>query len=195
VKIRLGTVANWELIKDIKPDVVIIAAGGSPIIPEIPGLNARNALFAQDVLAGKVKVGQNVIIIGGGQVGCETSYYLANMGKKVTIIEILPRMAGEMGMMTRRRLMDGLKGKQVALLTNTKCEEVKSDSVTVISTEGQRKTYLVDSIIVAVGYRANDELFKTLEGKVPELYRIGDSSQPRGIREAMIEGYRTGLYL
>jgi len=195
VKIRLGTVANWELIKDIKPDVVIIAAGGSPIIPEIPGLNARNALFAQDVLAGKVKAGQNVIIIGGGQVGCETSYYLANMGKKVTIIEILPRMAGEMGMMTRRRLMDGLKGKQVALLTNTKCEEVKSDSITVISTEGQRKTYLVDSIIVAVGYRTNDELFKTLEGKVPELYRIGDSSQPRGIREAMIEGYRTGLYL
>jgi 2-enoate reductase len=110
------------------------------------------------------------------------------------IIEILPRMAGEMGLMSRRRLMDGLRGKQVTLLTNTKCEEVKSDSV-IVSAEGQRKTYPMDSIIVAVGYRANDDLFKALEGKVPELYHIGDSSQPRGIRESVNEGYRTGLSL
>jgi 2,4-dienoyl-CoA reductase-like NADH-dependent reductase (Old Yellow Enzyme family)/thioredoxin reductase len=192
VKIVMGAAANWELIKDIKPDVVIIATGGSPKIPEIPGLNTGNVLFAQDVLAGKVNVGQDVIIIGGGQVGCETGYYLAGMGKKVAIIELLPRMAGEMGMMTRRRLMDGLRRKQVTLLTNTKCEEIKSDSVTVVSNEGRRKTYPLDSIIVASGYKANDELFKTLEGKVA-VYRIGDASQPRGIREALIEGYCTGL--
>lgn len=192
VKIRMGTTGDWEIIKDIKPDVVIIATGGSPKIPEIPGLNTRNVMFAQDILAGKAKAGQDVIIIGGGQVGCETGYYLANMLKKVTIIELLPRMAGEMGMMTRRRLMDGLRRKQVTLLTNTKCEEVKSDSVIVVNNEGQRKTCSMDSIIIASGYKANDELFKTLEGKVP-VCRIGDSSQPRGIREAMIEGYCTGL--
>jgi pyruvate/2-oxoglutarate dehydrogenase complex dihydrolipoamide dehydrogenase (E3) component len=116
------------------------------------------------------------------------------MGNKVTIIEILPRMAGEMGMMTRRRLMDGLRGKQVILLTSTKCEEVKSDSV-IVSAEGQKKTYPMDSVIIAVGYKANDDLFQTLQGKVPELYHIGDSSQPRGIREAMNEGYKTGLSL
>jgi 2,4-dienoyl-CoA reductase-like NADH-dependent reductase (Old Yellow Enzyme family)/thioredoxin reductase len=194
VEIRVGIEANWELIEKIKPDVVVIATGGSPVIPEIPGLNTRNALFAQDVLSDKVKTGQNVIILGGGQVGCETGYYLANMGKKVIIIEILPRMAGDMGLMTRRRLMDGLRGKQVALLTNTKCEEVKSNSI-VVSSEEKRNTYPMDSFVVAVGYKPDDELFKALEGKVTELYRIGDSSQPRGIREAMTEGYRTGLSL
>jgi 2,4-dienoyl-CoA reductase-like NADH-dependent reductase (Old Yellow Enzyme family)/thioredoxin reductase len=194
VEIRLGTEFNGETIKAMKPDAVVIATGGSPVMPEIPGLSAKNALFAQDVLADKVKTGQNVVILGGGQVGCETGYYLASKGKKVTIIEILPRMAGEMGMMTRRRLMDGLRGKQVTLLTNTKCEEVRPGSV-VVSAEGQKKTYPMDSLIVAVGYKANDDLFKALEGKVPELYRVGDSSQPRGIREAVTEGYKTGLSL
>jgi NADPH-dependent 2,4-dienoyl-CoA reductase/sulfur reductase-like enzyme len=194
VEIKNATEVTVESIKGMKPDVVVMASGGSPVIPQIPGLNARNAYTAQDVLADRVKTGQNVVIIGGGQVGCETGYYLASMGKKVVIIEILPRMAGEMGMMTRRRLMDGLRGKQVTLLTNTKCEEVREKSV-VVSAEGQRKTYPVDTIIIAVGYKANDDLFKALEGKVPELYRIGDASQPRGIREAVSEGYRTGLSL
>lgn len=195
VEIKLDTAANWELIKEIKPDAVIIAAGGSPMTPQIQGLDIRNALFAQDVLSGKARTGQNVVILGGGQVGCETGYYLANMGKKAIIIEILPRMAGDMGMMTRRRLMDGLRGKQVALLTETKCEEVKTDSVIVSSSEGRKTIRPVDTIVIAVGYKANDDLYKALEEKVLELYRIGDSSQPRGIREAMTEGYRIGLSL
>ncbi len=192
VEIKPGTEANWETIKEIKPEVVVIAAGGSPVIPQIPGLNVGNALTAQDVLSGKVKTGQNVVILGGGQVGCETGYYLANMGKKVVIVEILPHMAEGMGPMARRRLMEGLRDKQVTILTNTKCEEVKSGSVTVISGAGQRSIFPMDTVIVAVGYRANDDLFKTLQG---ELYRIGDSSEPRGIREAMNEGYHTGLSL
>ncbi|MDO9333056.1 MAG: FAD-dependent oxidoreductase, partial [Dehalococcoidales bacterium] len=192
VEIKPGTEANWETIKEIKPEVVVIAAGGSPVIPQIPGLNVGNALTAQDVLSGKVKTGQNVVILGGGQVGCETGYYLANMGKKVVIVEILLHMAEGMGPMARRRLMEGLRDKQVTILTNTKCEEVKSGSVTVSSSAGQRSVFPMDTVIVAVGYRANDDLFKTLQG---ELYRIGDSSEPRGIREAMNEGYHTGLSL
>jgi NADH dehydrogenase FAD-containing subunit len=117
------------------------------------------------------------------------------MGKKVVVIEILPHLAGGMGTMVRRRLMDGLRGKQVALLTETKCEEVGSNSVTVCDNDGQRRTFPMDTLVIAVGYRANDDLFKTLEGKVPELYRVGDASEPRGIREAINEGYKTGLSL
>lgn len=195
VEIRLGTEATQGHIKEIQPDVVVIATGGIPLTPKIPGFDGVNVATAQNILSGRVKTGQNVVIMGGGLVGCETGYHLANQGKKVTIIEVLKRMAGEMGPMVRRRLIDGLREKQVTMLTSTKCEEIKTDSVTVITGEGQKNTIPADTIIMAVGYKTNDALFKALQGKVPELYCIGDSSQPQGIVEATNDGYRIGLSL
>jgi NADPH-dependent 2,4-dienoyl-CoA reductase/sulfur reductase-like enzyme len=193
VEFRLGMEATEKNIQDAKPDAVIIATGGSPILPQIPGIDNVTVLYAQDVLSGKTKTGQNVVILGGGRVGCETGYYLANMGKKVAIVEILPHAAPEMGMMSRRRLMDGLRGKQVLLLTNTKCEEIKPDSVTVGNSEGQRTIRPVDTIVLAVGYRSNDDLYRSLQGKIAEVQRVGDASQIKGIREAMNDGYQAGL--
>jgi 2,4-dienoyl-CoA reductase-like NADH-dependent reductase (Old Yellow Enzyme family)/thioredoxin reductase len=193
VGIRLGTEATITNIQEAKPDVVIIATGGNPVYPQVAGLDTATVFFAQDVLSGKVKTGQNVVILGGGRVGCETGYYLANLGKKVAIIEILPHAASEMGPMVRRRLMDGLRGKQTLILTSTKCETIKADSVIVSSSEGQRTIQPVDTVVLAVGYKPNDDLYKSLVGKVPELFRIGDASQVNGIREAMNDGYRTAL--
>ena len=80
-----------------KPDAVILALGGVPIKPDIPGINGPQVVTAQDVLCGKKQTGQNVVVIGGGLVGCETGHYLAEKGKKITIVEMLKRMAAEMG--------------------------------------------------------------------------------------------------
>lgn len=195
VEIKLDTEATWELIKGIQPDAVVIATGGIPLIPQIPGLDRVNVVTAQDVLSGKAKTGQNVVILGGGLVGCEIGHYLASRGNRVTIIEVLRRMAGEMGPMVRRRLMDGLREKQVTMLTNTKCDEITPGNVTVITGEGQRSIIPADTVVMAVGSKANDDLFRTLQSKVPELHCVGDSSQPQGIMEATNDGYRTGLSL
>ena len=89
--------------------------------------------------------------------------------------------------------MDGLRGKQVLLLTNTKCEEIKPDSVTVGNGEGQRTIRPVDTVVLAVGYKSNDDLFKSLQGKVSEIFKVGDASQIKGIRDAMNDGYKAGL--
>ncbi len=70
-----------EIVTREKPDAVVIAAGGTPVMPDIPGIDRPNVVTAQDVLSGKAKVGQNVVIIGGGMVGCETGHYLAEQGK------------------------------------------------------------------------------------------------------------------
>jgi len=195
VDIRPGTEATPELILESRPDAVVVAAGGVPLVPEITGASGPNVTTAQDVLSGKVEAGQNVVIIGGGMVGCETGHYLADKGKKVTIIEVLKRMAADMAPMARRRLMDGLRGRQVTMLTSATCEEIAEGSVTVTTSEGNRETIPADIVILAVGYRANDDLFKALEGKVSEVFCIGDASQPQRIREAVNDGYRTGLSL
>jgi 2,4-dienoyl-CoA reductase-like NADH-dependent reductase (Old Yellow Enzyme family)/thioredoxin reductase len=195
VKVELNTDATAEMVTRKKPDAVLIATGGSPAMPDIPGIDRSNVATAQDVLSGKARVGQNVVIIGGGMVGCETGHYLAKQGKTVTIIEILKRMANDMFIMTRRRLMDELRKSKVGMLTSATCEEIKEGSVQVCTAEGKRQTIPADTIIIAVGYKANDGLYKALEGKVPEIYCIGNSAKPRRIFEANSEGYQTGLAL
>jgi 2-enoate reductase len=195
VEVRLNTNATAEIVGKMKPDAVIIATGGTPAMPDIHGIDKSGAVTAQDVLSGKAKAGQNVVIIGGGMVGCETGRYLAEQGKKVTIIEILKRMANDMFPMVRRRLMDGLRGKKVSLLTSATCEEIRGGSVQVCTVDGRKETIPGDTIIIAVGYKANDRLYQALEGNVPEIYCIGNSSEPRRILEATSEGYQTGLAL
>jgi 2,4-dienoyl-CoA reductase-like NADH-dependent reductase (Old Yellow Enzyme family)/thioredoxin reductase len=195
VETRLNTEATQKLIIESKPDAVLLALGGIPILPTIPGVNRQNVVTALDVLSGRVNVGKNVVIIGGGLVGCETGYYLSKKGKKVVIIEVLKRMATEMGLMVRRRLMDGLRAEQVIMLTSAKCEEILECSVTVTTGEGKKETFPADTVILAVGYKANDDLLKALQGKVPAVYCIGDASQPQGIMEAIQDGYRTALSL
>lgn len=195
VEVKLNTDATVEGIIKGHPDAVVIATGGTPAMPDTPGIDKPNVVTAQDVLSGKVKAGQNVVIIGGGMVGCETGHYLVEQGKMVTIIEILKRMASDMFFMTRRRLMDGLRSKKVTLLTSATCEEIKEGSVQVTTAEGKKETIPADTVIIAAGYKANDHLYKALEGKVPEIYCIGNSAEPRRILEATSEGYRTGLAL
>jgi 2,4-dienoyl-CoA reductase-like NADH-dependent reductase (Old Yellow Enzyme family)/thioredoxin reductase len=195
VKVELNTDATTEIVAGRKPDAVVIATGGIPVMPDIPGINGPNVVTAQDVLSGKVEVGQNVVIIGGGMVGCETGHYLIEQEKTVTITEILKRMANDMFFMARRRLIDGLRSKKVTLLTSATCEEIKEGSIHITTADGKEEAIPADTIIIAVGYKANDRLYKDLEGKVSEIHCIGNSSEPRRILEATSEGYQTGLAL
>ena len=89
ITVELGKEASADLILQAKPDVVIIATGSTAIVPKIPGVEKRNVLKAVDLLLGKVTAEDTVVVAGGGLVGCETALYLAERGKKVTIVELL----------------------------------------------------------------------------------------------------------
>lgn len=194
VDVRLNVEATPELITEESPDAVIIAVGGIPIIPDIAGVGAPNVVTAQEVLAGR-DVDQNVVIIGGGMVGCETGHYLAEKDKHVTIIEILKRMANDVSPMVRRRLLDGLRAKQVAMITSANCEGITEDGVLVTTGEGESQKIPADSVILAVGYGPNEALFRAIEGRFSNVHSIGDAANPQRIREAINAGYRVGLSL
>jgi thioredoxin reductase len=81
----------------------------------------------------------------------------------------------------------------VTLLTSVTCEEINEGNVQVTTAEGKQETIPADTVVIAVGYKADDRLYTALKNKVPEIYCIGDSSEPRRILEATSEGYRTGL--
>lgn len=188
VKVELGKEVTPEIVQEAKPDVVIIATGLTPFIPEIPGVDRDNVVTAADVLAGKVEVGERVVIIGGEQVGCETADLLSERGKKVIITRRGPRLVTGMPVLLRVLLMERLRAKGVVWLTGVQYQEI-TDRGLVITYETERTTIEADTLVLATGARPNTELYRSIGGKFPEIYIAGDCVEPRGIFQAIHEGH------
>lgn len=188
VKIELGKEVTAKTIEEMKPHAVVVATGSIPVIPEVPGVKAENVATAVDLLLGKAKVGEKVAIVGGGFVGCETALHLAQMGKKVTIIEMLSALALDVGLIERMALLKLLAENGVSWSTKMKLDEITKECAVAVSKDGQRQGFEADSVVLAVGMKANDRLYEELQGKVPVLYKIGDAHEPRRILNAVHEG-------
>ncbi len=192
VEIRLGEEVTTELVKDSKPDAVIVAAGATSLVPEIPGVKRDNVVTALDVLSGKSDVGEKVVIIGGELVGCETADFLCQKGKQVTVVRRGPEMATKMFPSNREALLTRLNQRGVSLLTGVTYEEITDRGLVITDKEGRRRTLEADSIVLAAGAVSNSALFKALEGKVPEIHVAGDCQEPRRILDAIHDGARLG---
>lgn len=187
VKIELGKEVNQKVVDEIKPDVVIIAAGSIPVIPAIVGIERNNVFMASDVLRGKeVLEAKEVVVVGGGMVGVETAEFLAEIGKEVTIIEILERVAEDLGPVARMFQKKRLAQKGVKILTKTKVEEIKEDGV-MAKKDGKSLFISAEGIVIAVGSSPNKELAALLDDKVPTCL-IGDSIETRDILNAIHDG-------
>ena len=191
VKVKVGTPATLKVVEETKPDAVIIATGTTPFIPNIPGIKSEKVVLASDVLTGKAKAGQKVVVIGGNLVGCEVADFLTEQGKKVTIVEMISALATTMPWIPRKELLDKLANKGIALLTNMKAEEVTDKGLVVAGKDGAKKTIEADTVVVAAGARPDVQFFKEIEGKVPQVYLAGDCAEPPGgIKDAIAAGAR-----
>ena len=195
VEINLGTEATAALVEQINPQAVILATGVTAFTPEIPGLNQAHPVHATDVLAGRVAVGDRVVVIGGELVGCETAEFLAQKGKKVTVTRRGPEMALGVGPSLRAFSLDRLRQEGVTLLPGVTYQQVTLDGLVVTTREGETRTITADNIILAAGSTPNNKLYQELEGKVPEIYLAGDCAEPRTIRDAIADGFRTAYQL
>jgi len=184
VDIRYNTEADAAKVLAEEPDVAIIAVGASPLIPNIPGV--ENAVTAFDVLTGKAEVGDKVVVIGGGGVGCDVAAELANEGKKVTIVEMLPKIGQDIGVSTRWTVLLYLREKGVEMLTNTKAVEIGKNAI-IVEQNGEKKEIGCDTAVIAVGTKSNNGLYDELDGKVKELYKVGDCVKPRKALDATRE--------
>jgi len=190
IEIKLGTEATAALVESLRPEVVVLAAGVTAFTPEIPGLDQVHPVQAVDVLAGKVPVGDRVIVIGGELVGCETAEFLAEKGKKVTVTRRSKEMALGVGPSLRTFFLNRLAEKGVTLLTGIRYHEVTPDGLVVTTEAGERKTIAADTIVLAAGANPNRKLQEELKGKVPEIHLVGDCVEPRTIRDAIADGFR-----
>ncbi len=189
VKVELMKEATPELVQQANPEVVIIATGAAPVIPQIPGMEGDNVFSAVDLLLGRKEAGERVIVAGGGVVGCETAVYLARKGKKVTIIEMMGQLIPEkLNPVSRMGLLNLVEDSKVEVLTGTKLVEVTGEGA-VVEADGSRRELKADSVVLALGFETESTLRDSLEGKVPELFAIGDCAEPRKILHAMWEGF------
>jgi NADPH-dependent 2,4-dienoyl-CoA reductase/sulfur reductase-like enzyme len=189
VKVMLGEEVTPPLVKKINPDVVFVAAGSLPNIPEIPGVKGRNVVTANDALAGRVLIQERVVVVGGGMIGAETAEFLAEKGKRVTVLEMLGRIGIDMVPMVISLLYLRLKRLGVVMITNAKVEEITHDGV-VYEKGGEKQTVEADSVVLAVGSKPSASLMDVLKGNVSELYAIGNAREPCNVLEAIHEGSR-----
>ncbi|MGZ3514053.1 MAG: oxidoreductase [Thermodesulfobacteriota bacterium] len=190
--IKTGLEVSAELIRKENPDVTILATGSVPIIPNIPGVELEKVSTANDLFHGKKKAQGEVLVVGGGLIGCETALWLAQQGKKVTIVEILgDLMIGGIPVqhMNRLMLLDLLKFHRVEIFTNTSLLEITQNGVDLLDGGSERRNFPADTIVLAVGLKPDRELYQTLEGQTPNLYAIGDSRKAQNIMNSIWDAY------
>jgi len=210
VDIRLGKEVNRSVIEEAKPDVLIIATGGTHNIPEIPGINRRNVVTSR-ALHRKLKsylrffeprvlrwltrfwmpLGKRVVIMGGNIQGCQTAEFLVKRGRKVTIADTAKEIGdGLLEIFVKPHLLIWLDKKGVTMMPGVKYEEITDKGLTIATKEGKRKTIKADTIVTALPLLPNTELLKSLDGIVPEVYAIGDCKEPHLIVNAIADGSR-----
>lgn len=190
VTVHLEKEVTPDLIKELQPDVLFIATGGVPIIPQIPGIERRNVATAIDILEGKKEVGDSVIIIGGGLMGCETALHLANQGKRTTVVEVLDSVARDMFFVNRMHLLELLSKAGTKILAETQVLEIVEEGVWMVDKKGMKSLVEGKTVVIAVGLKPNRELSNALKQKAREVYFIGDCVEPRKVMNAIWEGFR-----
>ena len=209
VQVRLGQEVDEAAVREMKPDAVILATGGQPAAPAIPGIDGPLVLKAADLhrrakpfirLVGPgalnrltrlwMPVGKRVVVIGGAIQGCELAEFLVKRGRQVTIVDTGEiRGQGMIGHL-QQQLFVWFEKKGVAMIPLARSIEITPTGVTVVDHDCQVQIVPADTIIPAAPLQPDTSLLKKLNGLVPEVYAVGDCRQPQLIVDAIADGAR-----
>ncbi len=189
VEVRTGNEINAGAVQKMRPDAVVVATGIAPVYPDIPGLDKRRTVLASDVLAGSAAVGKEVVVVGGGMVGCEVADFLSEKGKHITVVEMLPRLAADMVALLRSQLLSRLRTNGVSTFAGANVREISDGGLTLVDAKGKQQAVHADTIIIACGGKPRRELYDALTGAIPEVHLAGDALKPGTIQEAVARGF------
>ncbi|HYW82175.1 MAG TPA: FAD-dependent oxidoreductase, partial [Spirochaetia bacterium] len=169
-----------------------VAAGSVPMILDIPGIHGANVVLAQDILTGKCEPAKTIAVLGGGLVGLETAVHLGWLGRKVTIIEKVDRLAPDVVSGVLPALLHLLDVYGVEKVLNAEVLEI-SDKGVVVKAKGEKKNYASDMVVLALGMNRENSLVAELKGSAGEVLVAGDAVNPRQALQATREGFEAGL--
>ncbi len=196
IEVLLNTKATTELAKIINPDVIVAAIGAKADVPKFMEHAAGNVMMALDVYPNTDKVGDTVAVVGGGLVGCELSLQLAQMGKKVTLVERKKELCRDAAFLHRDGLLMEMKKYDIKTMMETECiDAVKEGIVIKELTSGNENLIKADTIIIAAGFLPKDEEAESFRQQAYDFWKIGDCNRVRKVFHAMREGYNAGCYI
>lgn len=195
VNVVLNKEVDEAYLKENSYDEVVLATGTNPIMPSF----LEESVSAIDILKGKVSSGQNIVVVGGGSVGCETADFLIHprndfnvSGKKVTILELTSNIAGDDKSYQRTRLMERLIEKGCKIITDAKVVSAKDGTVAYVKDGLAYEIKNVNTVVSAIGLRSNVELKDILEKLNIKYHIIGDAEKPHRITSAMMSAQLLG---
>ena len=183
VNVKLNTCVTPEMIDGLY-DVVVAAVGAQPIIPRIPGADGANVTVATDAIMNSEKIGKNVVVIGGGEVGVETGMFLANQGRNVTCIEMRDTLAADCTKIHYRSMFQEAweTTKGFSFILNATAKEITADHVTYTDKDGVDHEIPADSVVLSVGMRSKDEEALRFYGTAKQFFLVGDCKKPGTIQ-------------
>jgi NADPH-dependent 2,4-dienoyl-CoA reductase/sulfur reductase-like enzyme len=187
VTLEMGKEFTAEMLDPLKPEALIVATGALPHLPDWKGVKESKALSVDEVLSEGAEIGQTILVVGGGGSGAEIADFLSEMGKGVTLVEMLENIASDLVTHLQHYLGQRLEQKGVTILRSTRVLELGKGYAMVEDASGVRRLNGFDTIVLALGSTPNDSIYKGLEGKMSELYLIGDAVEPREIVDAVYE--------
>lgn len=192
VEIRLATEVTKDYVEKEAPDALIIAVGSSPIVPPIPGLNGDNVVVVNQYYLEKDKVGENVVVIGGGLAGCECAIHLGMEGKEVHLVEMRDMLAPDANVRHRPLMLKEID-KYATVHTGYQAKQVTSDGVICMDKDNTEVLVPGSSVICALGQRSRTDIVESLQETAPFVRVIGDAAKVSTITNAVYWGYHAAL--
>jgi 2,4-dienoyl-CoA reductase-like NADH-dependent reductase (Old Yellow Enzyme family)/NADPH-dependent glutamate synthase beta subunit-like oxidoreductase len=192
IQIHLDREVTPETVKETNPDVVVLCTGATPLHLPLSGIEKSIVLSVPEVLNGHKPVGRKTVVIGGGATGCEVAHHLTENGCQVTIVEQLPRIAGQMESITRKVLLQQLKENRVRFFTGHRVSRIADHGVYVTAEDGAESFIEAEAVVMAVGYQADNRLYERIKSLKIPIYQIGDCLEPRSAKAAIREAAEIG---
>lgn len=193
VTIMMNVEATPEMISRMDPDAVIVAVGGAPIIPPIPG--AEKARPAWEVFGREHELGDRVVIVGGGSVGCELAIHLSENGHAVTVLEMGEHLAPTAEISERMSILEFMEKDGITALCSARCLEITGQGVSVKRGDGETAFLAADDVILCVGTRPLEQERDAFRDVAFDVINVGDCEKVGTIRTAVESGWNAGAVL
>jgi 2,4-dienoyl-CoA reductase-like NADH-dependent reductase (Old Yellow Enzyme family)/thioredoxin reductase len=184
-KIMLKCSPTKEEILSQKPDAIVIATGSTPALPDVPGISQPFIYNVRTVYERIIDFGENIVILGGGDTGCETADLLSSEAKNITIVEVLDEPLKNMKDIPRQELLKRLKDRGISIITNSKAIGIEKGKVIIEDKNGVKRELIADSVIFAIGNVPKISLYNSFKGFVEEIYLVGDAKGPGNLGAAL----------